>query len=514
MAESTEDIEGRLAAYIDGELAGSEREEIERHLAANPSHRTLVSELIQQRNAIVSLPREKAPADLLEELQGQLERETLLGGEESLAAQTPLRIRHWPQIISIAAMLLLAIGIAALVYSMFPKGKPQVVLGPSPKNPVVEKEKVAQLKAPASPQHPAPSDLLAEKLRDTQERSGVADASLAKGETEALMKKPRGGPAPQDLFALNATAGTFTPTDSNGTVYITVTANDLGSANSAVVSFLDENKIDWSKPQAQPASFPDSVGTQAFAFGALEQEQEAQRIAEPPAISRGRGLEPLPPAPVQPPDAAREDNIVAPIAAGVDDPAKPLALGEQAFGRPRAAEAAKAPVAGEAPVARVILVRNINRRQLEQLTRTLGAAEKGQVAVKRQEQAQNWAFGLEAEPRQYYSDYFASKSIADGSQRAMRGMSVEPALSAIDAKQLAGDLPLRADAQDVVESELAHAADPVQEQPARAKQIELDSSGIATNADVRYAAVIVLQPAPAAPAATTRPATTEPAPAR
>ena len=60
----TEDIEAKLAAYIDGELDTAQRAEIEKHLAAHPKHRALIEELMSQKDLLKALPRQVAPADL------------------------------------------------------------------------------------------------------------------------------------------------------------------------------------------------------------------------------------------------------------------------------------------------------------------------------------------------------------------------------------------------------------------------------------------------------------------
>src|SRR5438128_1671440 len=80
MAQNQEQIEARLAAYIDGELDATERAEIEKHLAANPQHKALIEELSGQRDLLKALPHEQAPPEIAETIQGQLERSVLLGG--------------------------------------------------------------------------------------------------------------------------------------------------------------------------------------------------------------------------------------------------------------------------------------------------------------------------------------------------------------------------------------------------------------------------------------------------
>ena len=75
---NTENIEAKLCAYVDGELDAAGRAEIEQHLATNPQHRQLMVELSEQRRLLGGLPRAKAPEDMLEAVQNQLERSALL----------------------------------------------------------------------------------------------------------------------------------------------------------------------------------------------------------------------------------------------------------------------------------------------------------------------------------------------------------------------------------------------------------------------------------------------------
>jgi anti-sigma factor RsiW len=64
MPQNQEEIEAKLAAYIDGELDAAGRAEIEKHLQANPQHRVLISDLTKQRELVRSLPRTNAPAEI------------------------------------------------------------------------------------------------------------------------------------------------------------------------------------------------------------------------------------------------------------------------------------------------------------------------------------------------------------------------------------------------------------------------------------------------------------------
>jgi hypothetical protein len=119
MMPNTEDIEARLCAYIEGELDAAGRAEIERHLSTNPQHRKLINDLSQQRDLLAALPRVRAPLDVAETLNAQLERSALLTDEDDWRDRH-LRISRWPQLKAAAAVLLLVSGLAAGVYYVVP----------------------------------------------------------------------------------------------------------------------------------------------------------------------------------------------------------------------------------------------------------------------------------------------------------------------------------------------------------------------------------------------------------
>src|SRR2546421_1278503 len=112
---NTEQIEAKLCAYVDGELDAAGRAEIEAHLEANPQHRQLLADLVAQRDMLRALPRAKAPDDLYDAFQSQLERSVLLDRREP-DAHVAGRINRAPQYFAAAAVLALAIGLAAVIY--------------------------------------------------------------------------------------------------------------------------------------------------------------------------------------------------------------------------------------------------------------------------------------------------------------------------------------------------------------------------------------------------------------
>jgi len=127
MSPNTENIEARLSAYIDGELDAAGRAEIERHLAENPQHRALIVDLMRQRDLLRAMPVESAPEDLREAIEQQIERSMLLGGTDD-AASTVIKIRRWPQVFSVAAIVLLTVGLGVVVYQVVTPPEPHMQL--------------------------------------------------------------------------------------------------------------------------------------------------------------------------------------------------------------------------------------------------------------------------------------------------------------------------------------------------------------------------------------------------
>lgn len=120
-----QEIEARLAAYVDGTLPADQRAEIEAYLKANANHGRLIAELKSIKAAVTTLPKEKAPAEVLDGLQAHLERHQLLEDVEDSVGSS--RIQRWPQVGALAAVLMLAAGLGILVYVVLPKRK-----GPPP----------------------------------------------------------------------------------------------------------------------------------------------------------------------------------------------------------------------------------------------------------------------------------------------------------------------------------------------------------------------------------------------
>lgn len=87
MTERDEQLE-QLTAYLDGEVTDAERADVERLIARDPHARQLLEALRQTATLVGSLPQSAAPTGLETAIVARLEREALLGGNES-------RPRRW-----------------------------------------------------------------------------------------------------------------------------------------------------------------------------------------------------------------------------------------------------------------------------------------------------------------------------------------------------------------------------------------------------------------------------------
>ena len=119
MESSKEKIEAQLCDYVEGELDDAQRAEIEQHLAANPHHQALIAELRAASGLLRDLPRATVPVELNESLCGQLERSALLDPNDEV--YDPSRsANRWPQFTAVAAVLILAAGLAFVVMYVLP----------------------------------------------------------------------------------------------------------------------------------------------------------------------------------------------------------------------------------------------------------------------------------------------------------------------------------------------------------------------------------------------------------
>jgi hypothetical protein len=333
MAEYPENIEAKLIAYIEGELDAAGRVEIEEYLVANPSYRQLLEDLNRTRGFVGALPRAKAPAELVETLQGQLERSVLLDGVGSESNTLDIRTARWPQFLSIAAVVLLAMGLGIVVYLALPHGESPVELAKS--------QTSTRTTAPSAPTTIAAIDAPDTKDQSAQNisngaRDDIADNDAARPNiasaqardqqdraetlrTKALPSSPlavKSNPPKNEPLVAGDTAERNTLADRTrlskasaasealvkalpiagpddvppGAIHLVSRTADVVASNARIVSFLSSNGI-WYR----------ELSADLTAFG------QAARDAELPSVAPGD--------PSVPPDAAAD---ILP-----DDPRRP-----------------------------------------------------------------------------------------------------------------------------------------------------------------------------------------------
>ncbi|HEX3358353.1 MAG TPA: zf-HC2 domain-containing protein [Tepidisphaeraceae bacterium] len=322
MAQNQEQIEARLCAYIDGELDAAERAEIEKHLEANPQHRRLIQELTAQRDLLHALPREKAPAEIVETIQGQLERSVLLGSPGDGGDMQSMRISRWSHRGAIAAILLLAAGLGFLVYKVLPSNKPPAEFAVAPKEtgPVpatlqteerpeitkdltlaektVPTEKTVSDVSPATPALPSvvaatPPPATAPLTIATaipEQVSKQGESPNAGGELALMPGATSNMPSVTNAPLLNAmnrtdVADAKAPTTamaatdvakdvSNGSISMIVSTDDVGVADEQVRAFLNANAIAW-----EPATQTPALETRELESATRVRKEETQPAA-------------------------------------------------------------------------------------------------------------------------------------------------------------------------------------------------------------------------------------------
>lgn len=165
MNESKEQLETLLSDYVDGNLAGDQLAAVEKYLDANPGLRDSINRMMIDSEALRSLPRVTAPYDFSEDVRGQLERDLLL--DDAMAA-FPRRRRISSLLMTVAAMLLIVVGLASVSYWII-ANRPAPFLDVASHTPVPQDE-------PSILARERADDLTSEKV-ETGDRRGAAERS-------------------------------------------------------------------------------------------------------------------------------------------------------------------------------------------------------------------------------------------------------------------------------------------------------------------------------------------------
>lgn len=325
MESSKENIEAQLCAYIEGELSDVERAQIERHLDANPRHRALIADLMRHRMDLASLPRAKAPAELNEALCGQLERSALLDPAADDDTEVVLRINRWPQYAAVAAVVLLAVGLGIVVYSVLPGpgGRPSIAINDTALKNVdperalaykeyrteAEKKYATELAqqvellnksalADESRKELTPGPGSADKLANASHEKGAsslwADSKAKTADAGGALARSKGDVTAREVEDLRRKLDLRAQGISN-TYVMYVSAEDLSAANQQVAALLKSNGITYREEPAplvaqntlamnQPAEDFDARSRRANKF----ERSDAVTTTAPPG-SRGAG---------------------------------------------------------------------------------------------------------------------------------------------------------------------------------------------------------------------------------
>lgn len=314
MESSKEQIEAQLCAYIDGELNDAERAEIERHLASNPQHQSLIAELRRHSGLLQDLPRASAPLELNEALCGQLERSALLNSSEE-GTTSGLSINRWPQITAVAAVLMLAIGLGIVVYYVLPPS------GSGTRGPLAIDEKKAHL--PTTDGVPAGRDLpLAKQIRkpadvelnSAAEKNGMSDRLATNSQPEFDPAAARAGEIKSGTLItarevdelrrranLSLQAGNKAFNLDNSSLCLVVSASNTAAASNQVAAFFDSNQIRYMKYEDSAGVAESEAPANAAKGGvsnlAFKANGPADDRVKDAFVNRGNVAEPPAPAP-------------------------------------------------------------------------------------------------------------------------------------------------------------------------------------------------------------------------
>ena len=133
MNRDDDTIRADLSAYLDGQLPPEQAARVERALAADGDLRAELKALEAIRRLVGDLPREQAPADMLEAVMERAERERLLRAPEPTAQGRRFR---WIRGIAAAAIIVLTVGLGLHLHHVLSEDdwvsqQPKTAHGPS-----------------------------------------------------------------------------------------------------------------------------------------------------------------------------------------------------------------------------------------------------------------------------------------------------------------------------------------------------------------------------------------------
>ena len=262
MSQNQEIIEAKLCAYIDDELDAAGRADLEKHLSANPQHQRLIEELRRTSALVRNLPRESAPSELAEAFGAQLERSVLLEGVSEDVAAADLKAPRWPQLMAMAAITLLTVGLAVVVYFALPGtgGRPQIVQTlPHGMTPMAgaEDDRLADAKTRDFDKAAANSEQ--EKSGANKDENACAGLARACGRSSGSSVRSAKGESIDGADGGCSTLGGIQTqrgwrksdvADQAGPLVLVMHSDDPGEARRSLVLYLVKENIAWEPAQA------------------------------------------------------------------------------------------------------------------------------------------------------------------------------------------------------------------------------------------------------------------------
>jgi anti-sigma factor RsiW len=264
-----ENIEAMLCAYIEGDLDEAGRAQIEKHLQEHPQHRKLIAALTATRDLMRDLPRAKAPADVGEWLHGQVERSILLDDSDLKATAQRAKPSRWPQLLGVAAVLLLFAALGIIVMKMvMPTFTPPV--SPTAATIRMPAPSPAETENAASDQTKTNDAAAQQSLRDYVSKFAAAQPLPAvQLDVEAVRRRLQ-----NSGYAVNTNGNAQTPS-----VLLVINSSDRSTTEGQITQYLNsQNGISWLRVPDESAKSP----VQALQLNQLAGAQNQNLAASPP----------------------------------------------------------------------------------------------------------------------------------------------------------------------------------------------------------------------------------------
>jgi len=265
-----ENIEAMLCAYIEGDLDEAGRAQIEKHLQEHPQHRKLIAALTATRDMMRDLPRAKAPADVGEWLHGQVERSILLDDADLKATAQRAKPSRWPQLLGVAAVLLLFAALGIIVMRMvMPTFTP-------PASPTAGAIRL-QSPPPAETENAVPDE---KKMNDAAAPQGLQAYASKFGPSQSLPQVQLDVEAVRRRLQNSGYAANTNGNEQTPSVVLVINSSNQSTTDGQITQYLNsQNGISWRRVPDESVQSPEGVPQ----LNQLTYAREQSLAASPPA---------------------------------------------------------------------------------------------------------------------------------------------------------------------------------------------------------------------------------------